>query len=349
MSKFYESSPFPSAREREALAKAIDLPQRQVQTWFQNRRQRNKDPTSIRPRGVDAQTHEWLSLDMPTYGKPAQPPAAPKPTKPNGKPAQPPAAPKPTKPNRMVDYTTPLDVYTTPLATAFFEQARQPPPQEPQPRLEPPPRLMWCTADDPVAVAARQAAMQSADEDPVAFAVRQQAAALQRAATSQDPVEALAAVLSPAPTASASADGGSTPASNNNNLLEAQQQHPDLQLLMPAIALGYNHYHNQGGPSSSSSSTTPPSQPLESALNAVPLPNDFAQLLQSDPQRRPTRHDASALLEAFANKVDQALPPVQQASSTAGGEGAGAGETIMQDALQMSSSQAPQRHGSGRG
>ena len=55
MSKFYESSPFPSAREREALAKAIDLPQRQVQTWFQNRRQRNKDPTSIRPRGVDAQ------------------------------------------------------------------------------------------------------------------------------------------------------------------------------------------------------------------------------------------------------------------------------------------------------
>ena len=123
MSKFYESSPFPSAREREALAKAIDLPQRQVQTWFQNRRQRNKDPTSIRPRGVDAQTHEWLSLDMPTYGKPAQPPAAP----------------KPTKPNRMVDYTTPLDVYTTPLATAFFEQARQPPPQEQQPHLEPPP------------------------------------------------------------------------------------------------------------------------------------------------------------------------------------------------------------------
>ena len=60
MSKFYESSPFPSAREREALAMAIDLPQRQVQTWFQNRRQRNKDPTSIRPRGVDAQTHECL-------------------------------------------------------------------------------------------------------------------------------------------------------------------------------------------------------------------------------------------------------------------------------------------------
>ena len=43
----YEYNKLPDAAERETIAKAVGLPARQVQVWFQNRRQRSKAPTDV--------------------------------------------------------------------------------------------------------------------------------------------------------------------------------------------------------------------------------------------------------------------------------------------------------------
>jgi hypothetical protein len=50
----YQANKFPSAQERDALGEAIGLPARNVQVWFQNRRQRQKpanEKSTLRQRG----------------------------------------------------------------------------------------------------------------------------------------------------------------------------------------------------------------------------------------------------------------------------------------------------------